>query len=178
MSVETIQPIPTTYQGVQFRSRLEARWAVVFDQLDVTWYYEYEGYQTSTGYYLPDFWLPDVYMRDRLMGGVFVEVKPDDYPECTHPQLEEVARGLGRGAVLAVGLPKYQDSGNDSRQVYEVFPDWDYAMMLMYCQRCDTVKFDFHEGSYYDCPRCKADIDYDCPTLYRAFTAAANYRFW
>lgn len=52
-------PIETTYANTHFRSRLEARWAVFFDHLNVKWLYEPEGYTLGNGdQYLPDFWLP------------------------------------------------------------------------------------------------------------------------
>lgn len=62
-----IKPIQTRYKGYNFRSRLEARWAVFFDSLGVDWVYEPEGYQTPYGGYLPDFYLPKT-------GGI-VEIK-------------------------------------------------------------------------------------------------------
>lgn len=52
------KPIPTKYNGVQYRSRLEARWAAFFDQLGIDYYYEYEGFQLPSGWYVPDFFLP------------------------------------------------------------------------------------------------------------------------
>lgn len=61
--------LPTYYKGITFRSRLEARWAIVFDELGIKWEYEPEGIEipfnnfflpiTSTFSYLPDFYLPD-----------------------------------------------------------------------------------------------------------------------
>ena len=36
----TIAAIPTTYKGIYFRSRLEAKWAFVFDQIGWPWEYE------------------------------------------------------------------------------------------------------------------------------------------
>lgn len=71
----TIQAIETRYAGCRFRSRLEARWAVFFDTLDIPWEYEPQGFNVTwrlrndedTFPYLPDFWLPDE--------GVWVEVK-------------------------------------------------------------------------------------------------------
>jgi hypothetical protein len=52
-----IKPIETQYKGYRFRSRLEARWAVFFDALELNWAYEPEGYDLGEhGYYLPDFW--------------------------------------------------------------------------------------------------------------------------
>lgn len=50
-----VRPIETTYKGYRFRSRLEARWAVVFDTLGWQWEYEPEGFDLPSGPYLPDF---------------------------------------------------------------------------------------------------------------------------
>jgi hypothetical protein len=56
-----IQAIETVYRGYRFRSRLEARWAVFFDTLGIDFDYEPEGYDlAAAGYYLPDFYLPDL----------------------------------------------------------------------------------------------------------------------
>jgi hypothetical protein len=55
-----IKPIETVYAGCRFRSRLEARWAVFFDDLGIEWEYESQGYESRAGRYLPDFWLPDM----------------------------------------------------------------------------------------------------------------------
>lgn len=55
-----IKPIETVYGGYRFRSRLEARWAVFFETLNVPCEYEREGYDLGdAGWYLPDFWLPE-----------------------------------------------------------------------------------------------------------------------
>jgi len=80
-----IKAIPTFYKGINFRSRLEARWAVIFDRLGIDWYYETEGYdiQLDDGIsirYLPDFTLYGGSIR--CPKTLFVEVKgnmtPDD----------------------------------------------------------------------------------------------------
>ncbi|MGC0143164.1 hypothetical protein [Pseudactinotalea sp. Z1732] len=71
-----VKAIQTRYAGCHFRSRLEARWAVFFDHLGITWEYEPQGVIVTdriTGMsvnehpYLPDFWLPDL--------GLWAEVK-------------------------------------------------------------------------------------------------------
>ncbi|WP_280393110.1 hypothetical protein [Nocardia wallacei] len=55
-----IKPIETRYAGCRFRSRLEARWAVLFDTLGIEWEYEPQGFHLSDGHtYLPDFRLPE-----------------------------------------------------------------------------------------------------------------------
>lgn len=63
-----MKPIETIYNGYRFRSRLEARWAVFFDVLGVTYQYEPEGFDIGGEWYLPDFYLP------RLE--TYVEIKP------------------------------------------------------------------------------------------------------
>lgn len=65
-----MRAIETKHNGILFRSRLEARWAIFFDQLRIRWEYEYEGYESKEmGRYLPDFYFPEL----RFYG----EVKPE-----------------------------------------------------------------------------------------------------
>lgn len=66
-----LKAIETRYQGCLFRSRLEARWAVFFDALEIPWEYEKEGYDLGeAGWYLPDFWLPQQQCFFEAKGGV------------------------------------------------------------------------------------------------------------
>lgn len=67
----TIQAIQTDYAGCRFRSRLEARWAVFFDQIGMAWQYEPQGFDLAGERYLPDFFLPTAAGRS----GMWVEVK-------------------------------------------------------------------------------------------------------
>jgi hypothetical protein len=60
-----LSAIPTEYAGVNFRSRLEAKWAAMFDLLE--WEWEYEPFDLDG--YIPDFVL-------KLARPVLVEVKP------------------------------------------------------------------------------------------------------
>lgn len=46
---------PTTYRGIEMRSRLEARVAAWLDGGDVEWSYEPRAYASRAGQYLPDF---------------------------------------------------------------------------------------------------------------------------
>ncbi|WP_097082093.1 hypothetical protein [Rhodobacter sp. JA431] len=63
--------MPTVFDGVTYRSRTEARWAVFFDRLGVSFEYEPRQIQLSDGrVYTPDFYIKDF--------DVFVEVKPDN----------------------------------------------------------------------------------------------------
>jgi len=65
--------IPTYFNGVQFRSRLEARWAVFFRTLHINYEWEPESFDLGNGIcYIPDFYLP------KYNGGIYCEVKPHD----------------------------------------------------------------------------------------------------
>ena len=64
-----IKAIDTEYNGMLFRSRLEARWAVFFDTARIKYEYEPEGFEYHGYRYLPDFFLPEL--------DTYVEVKPD-----------------------------------------------------------------------------------------------------
>jgi hypothetical protein len=66
-----IKAIETRYKGCNFRSRLEARWAVFFDALGIKWEYEKEGYVVGNRTpYLPDFYLPDLRTWVEVKGAV------------------------------------------------------------------------------------------------------------
>lgn len=64
---ESIPAIPTEYGGVNFRSRLEARWAAFFDLVQWEWHYEPVDFRGL----IPDF----VLLFDDARP-IYVEVKP------------------------------------------------------------------------------------------------------
>lgn len=74
--------IPTKYKGIQFRSRLEARWACFFDLIQ--WDWEYEPVDL-------DGWIPDFVIGPDCVDRIFVEVKP----YLAEPSNEEVKRMFG-----------------------------------------------------------------------------------
>jgi hypothetical protein len=65
----TIKPIPQWVDGIQYRSSLEARWAIFFREARIRAEYEPEGFVVGGKPYRPDFLLPDC--------GTWVEVKGD-----------------------------------------------------------------------------------------------------
>ncbi len=95
--MSTVKALPTTYAGVEFRSRIEARWALFFDKLGVSWSYEREGYELPTGNYLPDFWLPDV--RD----GCWFEVKGANPTRREYDLAIELAQATDHEVFVAYG---------------------------------------------------------------------------
>jgi len=65
-----MKAIETEYKGVLFRSRLEARWAILFDALKLDWVYEPECFELSNGMkYTPDFYIQKY--------NLYIESKPN-----------------------------------------------------------------------------------------------------
>lgn len=93
-----LRAIKTEYKGVTFRSRAEARWAVLFDLVEVNWLYEYEGYDLPSGWYLPDFWLPTLQ--------IFAEVKgvASQFTSDAMDKARHLARLSGRTVMLCSDL--------------------------------------------------------------------------
>lgn len=171
-----IKPIETIYGEYTFRSRLEARWAVFFDRIGIEWRYEDEGYQTSYGHYLPDFWLPNVYMRHVEAKGVLFEVKPASYLNTGHDALAEVGQQLHVGAILAIGFDYSRMHGWN--ELYQISGWWDNNMMIYPCA-CKTMKFDYDTGTYYACPKCGREQFYGVHEyIQAAYDVALAYRFW
>lgn len=92
-----LKTIPTSYAGVQFRSRLEADYAATFDSINLPWQYEPEGFKLSDGiWYSPDFYLPSA--------RGWLEVKGDHNERIT--KVEQFATDLWEAA----GNPEYDSS--------------------------------------------------------------------
>lgn len=130
-----IKAIETVYKGFKFRSRLEARYAVFFDALGISWEYEPEGFELSDGTkYLPDFRLPN------FSGGIWVEVK---YTGGDFSKAIQFANDSEEWVMLCEGTP----STNPILCARET-PDW--------------AKAGAHNGEYSVCPDC--DIKFmGCP---------------
>ncbi len=57
---QNIKSKETYYDGYRFRSRLEARWAVFFNNIGLEYEYEVEGFDMEECSYLPDFYIPSI----------------------------------------------------------------------------------------------------------------------
>ena len=77
----TYKARPTTYKGIQMRSRLEAGFAMWLDQQGFRWDYEPGAFADETGQYLPDFRIHDLWCAwlDRP-ATAYVEVKYASWP--------------------------------------------------------------------------------------------------
>jgi len=175
-----IKPIETCYRGYRFRSRLEARWAVFFDALDIEWDYEVEGFVLSDGtLYLPDFWLPTWQL--------YLEVKA---VEPTEEQLWKAKKmALHKEMSILVGKPWGTDDYSEYYVLsFLVLPRGDVETchyVFMQCRRCDNVgleSYGFHYDGWQDegfgwgfC--CCERAGWVGPRLEHAYEAARGARF-
>lgn len=86
--VYNVQAHPTKYNGVLFRSRLEARWAAFFDL--VRWRWDYEPIDLVG-------WTPDFWLRASAGNYVLVEVKPVHVPTISEARANWEKAVLKRG---------------------------------------------------------------------------------
>ncbi len=118
-----IAAIQTRHNGLLFRSRLEARWAVFFDTCGINYCYEAEGFSLPSGNYLPDFYIPNQPAFRHNKNGLFVEVK-GVATDKSHSVLEELAMHTGIDCVMLGDLP-YGDY-----EVQEGLPESSYLPAL------------------------------------------------
>jgi len=194
-----IKAIPTRFHGYSFRSRLEARWAVVFETLNINWQYEPEGLQSPCG----DKWLPDFLLQSQKKK-VWVEIKPpgQDADERLHRMAKEMSHGEYIWFIsadipdpLRLRILNFQNGGpeNYASNLEGTFdmhfgqgdddcPGWDCDHWLCICVGCGTIDIQFNGRSARidcDCAKTNSDKDYTSshPTLLKAYAAARGKRF-
>jgi len=144
---EEIKAIQTFYNGLWFRSRAEARWAVFFDALSIKYIYEPEGFVLPENIcYLPDFYLPE--------SNTFFEVKGI----MTDKDADKIKSLLKHsGKHVAVGYPDMSFQASDDwwsgSQGYEFTTK--SSSLLVKCLCCGKYYFMGNNGSYV-CRCCDA----------------------
>lgn len=93
----SLKPIETNWRGYRFRSRTEARWAVALTEADFAFEYEKQGFELPSGWYLPDFWLPE--------RKAWLEVKGEEPTSRELAVARELAKGSEHRVLFAVGAP-------------------------------------------------------------------------
>lgn len=143
-----VNAIETPYKGILFRSRLEAKWAVFMDELNVIWEYEIDGFENDNGKrYLPDFYLP------RL--NCFVEIKPRKPTEDEYEKCWLAVEATGKDLFVLWGLPQdpWEISQDDRHgcfgmfrqnvapQESEFYEEWIVSddRYWAHCPSCNTV---------------------------------------
>lgn len=103
-----IQPQETSFRGIRYRSKTEAKWAVFFSVLGVDYRYEETAFKLETG----DMYLPDFFIQEF---NAYLEVKPDSdlivTEECKKArQLAKELKPKGIEVLLAMGAPAETES--------------------------------------------------------------------
>jgi hypothetical protein len=98
-----IKAIPTKYNGIQMRSRLEATWAAFFDLLEWRWEYEPCDF---------DGWIPDFVIYGRTQK-TYVEVKPVyTFPEKIADKIDN-SGCLNEVLIVGETIPVYNHCEDD-----------------------------------------------------------------
>lgn len=163
--------VPTLFSGITFRSRTEARWAVVFEALGWRYDYEPEGFILPSGRYYPDFYLPNI--------KAFFEVKGQTPTDLELRKAEELCVATENIVVVSHGPPNPQRNEWD-RDLSTFCPERDLG---------DKPFADCHQGGFVggrliDHPKCSIDLGnlVYLPGLTElgwedAFRRAVNHRF-
>lgn len=138
-----IKAIPTTYKGIEFRSKLEAKYAQALDRLSIVWEYEGHGFVFDDGTcYAPDFYMPEI--------DTYLEVK-GVMDEASKHKIELLA---DEGKRVVVGNPdgslQYINNDEDSW-----VKGWSKYPLIVSCSACDHVFFTSCDDSY-KCKHCGA----------------------
>lgn len=122
-----MKAIPTVYNGIQFRSRTEARWALFFDCIDAKYLYEPQLFPFEPHWYLPDFLLPDA--------NTWIEVKGKDPSGEEIFKVKQLCTKTEQPALIVVGTPREERSyiklllhilyGKNKCGVQSIIPDYD-----------------------------------------------------
>jgi hypothetical protein len=143
MKLATTKAIETRYSKHKFRSRLEARWAVFFDNLEIKWEYEKEGYNLQGELYLPDFYIPSL--------DCWIEIKGEAPGVRSERLAELLAKETGSPVYIFFGqiqqqLDDQNFAANDSAYFYEEkSPDGSFDIRHKWteCSNCGRLEILF-----------------------------------
>ncbi len=160
-----VPSISARYDGHDFRSRLEARYAIFFRWVNIPYEYEPRVVHLRPGLnYLPDFWLPDQRM--------WLEVKGPSPNQAEMEKGRLLHKVTGQAVVIFAGNPglanasmTYAERGESS-----TIPQW------FRCRRCFRV--DLNIARRTALCRCEARWrDFDDAKLIGGYEVARAWKF-
>jgi hypothetical protein len=171
-------PIPTTYKGVQYRSRLEAKWAVFFEKLG--FYFSYERYNITNEngdiLYVPDFYIYEGINDNDWVDTFFIEIKPSQPSQQYLDYLASLPLLYNQTILIMVGEPSFSQ-----KQGYEFLSfnpcdhegrRWSKGFSLVQCKYCSWYNLTIIDD---DCPTCRCNTRFKSEHYARGI--AKNYRF-
>lgn len=162
------KPIPTTYNETTYRSRLEARWALFFDQLGFLVSYEPFRIENNGASWVPDFYIMHGIDPGDGDGGILIEIKPS-MPNDEYLKYLQNIRDLDRSEILIlIGSPDYCIIGVHLRTVRQTVDGGHNKygiaekVVLLQCADC---------GIYYPAPFISDfdgawDMGHGCPLAF------------
>lgn len=152
--LQALKPIETRHNGYHFRSRNEARWAVLFDSMGIQYEYEPEGFELICGPYLPDFWLPypdDLNFSGYPGAGHWVEVKGTEPTQHEITKLLHLSIATNHSGILVWGTPwnfrRYFTHRCGNYGIAPVFEDDVFSDAWILLQRFAPVSQNAVEGA-------------------------------
>ena len=184
----------TLYKDILFRSKLEAKWAVFFDNVGIAYEYEPEWDQVDIGigyiHYKPDFYLPDL--------DLWIEVKPVTFKNMRYGDVKK-AEGWARdyeGLLVLVGqpsIPRQTTKAHYHLTWYEKKNAFFLSDHMWWCEcpKCGRIDVRPYGGIPVDCDKsCYPEPSYDLfgeelpepeghksPRLKNACRIARNFEF-
>ncbi|WP_139159861.1 PDDEXK family nuclease [Acidaminobacter hydrogenoformans] len=184
------RPLDTLYNGYRFRSRLEARWAVFFDEVGLAYEYEPQGYElppivskdppnqydSETLWYLPDFYLPEL--------DLIVEVKGPELPPEDAEKVKRMSFYSNSRVALLRQIPNPEKLISDD--YFKILYNYDYAgecdsdhpYWFCVCEKCGKIGYEFEglsERIKCECP--EKWINFNDKRLLKAYARARQARF-
>lgn len=165
------EPIPTDYKGYRFRSKTEARWAVFFTELGLSWVYEEQGFDMDGTWYLPDFSIND--------WNGYVEIKGREPSSEEVEKCKSLNKGSDRTVLLIYGQPypkEYKVIVYNGKTLCE-------DGQFLQCRRCDGI---WVAGDYsglsldtkaMSCEKCPDKYPVFSDQLQEAFAQARTFHF-
>lgn len=175
--MKKIEAQPATYKGVRFRSRLEVRWAIFFDQLHIPYQYEPRSFQFGDVWYLPDFYLS--------RQGWWVEIKGQTPTDQELAKAGLLAATTQESVLLFAGKAWLSTQAyvfthdNERKETYRVVPGNHWCR----CPRCGDLAVYLRGYGRFACQICGLfdpadDTLFSDPTLRDAFEKAYNAELW
>src|SRR5262245_9203813 len=137
-----VSAIATWYQGKEYRSRTEARWALWFDEVGIPFRHEEQPYGVDGRGYLPDF-----HLRDRALD---VEIKRDGFAidGMSDRMFQAYADGSERRLLVISGWPVVAADDTDDWYGKLYLPRRaSMPAVFVECPNCHRVGVLAHDGN-------------------------------